>query len=281
MTKMHTRFAPSPTGRLHLGHAASAFFVWDLAKAQGGTVSLRIEDIDTTRCRRQFEDGIVQDLQWLGFSWAEPIRRQSDHFDAYRGVVQSLAARGLAYRCFRTRAEIAAKAASAPHGAAAPFIGQPLAQAEEQSRLERGDAFAWRLSLGACKSALGAAYDDLAFTVQDGQSSTALKAEPDRLGDIIISRKDSLAAYHIAATHDDAVQGITHVIRGEDLIEAPHIQTLLQTLMGWPKPIYIHHPLILGPNGKRLAKRHKSETLAALRDRGSTPTEIRDLAKFK
>lgn len=265
MTKLVTRFAPSPTGRLHLGHAASAFHVWNAARTAGGTVLLRIEDIDTTRCRPEFTDAIYEDLAWLGLEWDGPVRIQSAHFDDYAAVVEGLAQRGLAYRCFRTRSELEQQSPG------------PLPAGEEAEKIAAGIHFAWRLSLAAARETIGAAWNDLAFSVQTASGIERVKAEPSREGDIIIARKDSPSAYHLAATHDDALQGMTHIIRGEDLIDAPHIQTVLQVLMGWPQPIYHHHPLILGPDGKRLSKRHGSISLAALRADGKSVSDVRRL----
>lgn len=267
--KFLTRFAPSPTGRLHLGHAASARAVWQAAERAGGEVLLRIEDIDTTRCRPEFTGGIYEDLSWLGFNWSEPVRLQSEHFADYAAVAEGLRSRGLAYRCFRTRAEIANLT---PNGA--PFTGRPLRPSEEQALLDQGKPFAWRLSLTACRDELGPLYDDLTYSVQTSHSLAYTPANPALHGDIVIARKDSPSAYHIAATHDDALQGITHVIRGEDLIDAPHIQTLLQVLMSWPQPVYHHHPLVRGRDGKRLAKSHGSISLAELRASGHSPSDI-------
>lgn len=264
-----TRFAPSPTGRLHLGHAASARAVWQAAERAGGDVLLRIEDIDTMRCRAEFTEGIYEDLEWLGFKWPQPVRVQSDHFSEYDSVVMELRDRGLAYRCFRTRAQVSGIAIE---GRA--FIGSELPEKEETKRLARGEAFAWRLSLNACQAELGPAYGQLQYKLQTPDGLEKRPANPGLHGDIVIARKDSPSAYHLAATYDDAVQGITYIIRGEDLIDAPHIQTLLQVLMGWPQPIYHHHPLVLGPDGKRLSKSHGSISLAELRASGHTPSDI-------
>lgn len=269
LTKFRTRFAPSPTGLLHLGHALSARRVWQMAERVGAEVILRIEDIDTTRCRPDLTQAIYQDLEWLGFEWPRPVRVQSDHFPDYTAVVETLQTRGLAYRCFKTRAEISA---STP--ANAPFMGAALPPSESTVRLERGEPFAWRLSLEACRQVLGRAYDDLSFKLDGANGIETRAANPDLHGDIVIARKDSPSAYHIAATHDDALQAITHVIRGEDLADAPHVQTLLQVLMGWPQPVYYHHPLILGPDGRRLSKTHGSISLAELRASGHTPEQI-------
>lgn len=269
LSKFRTRFAPSPTGLLHLGHAASARAVWEAAARAGGEVLLRIEDIDTTRCRPEFTDAIYEDLRWLGFEWPEPVRVQSEHFADYASVVEALEARGLAYRCFRTRAEIAAQT---PAGQV--FTSAPLSLAEEQARLDAGEVFAWRLSLAACQAALGAAYHELSFQLETEAGLETRRADPGLHGDIVIARKDSPSAYHIAATHDDALQGMTHIIRGQDLADAPHIQILLQVLMEWPQPIYHHHALLMGPDGKRLSKSHGSISLAELRQDGKTPDDI-------
>lgn len=268
MTAFITRFAPSPTGLLHLGHAAAAFHVWDAAKTAGTRPILRIEDIDTTRCRQDYTDAIFQDLAWLGLSWPEPARVQSEHFADYARTVEALTARGLTYRCFRTRAEL-----EHTHPA-------PLSPKEETQLLEAGNPFAWRLSLAAARNELGAAWDRLSYKLETGNGIIDTPADPALHGDIVIARKDSPSAYHLAACHDDALQGITHVIRGEDLIDAPHIHTLLQVLMGWPKPIYRHHPLVTDETGQRLSKTAKSVSLRAMRQTGVTPSELRKRLGF-
>ena len=280
-----TRFAPSPTGPLHLGHACAALCAWESAQAAGGRCLLRIEDIDRTRARPEWDAALREDLAWLGLRWEAPVRRQSEHLDDYAAAVDRLRARGLVYRCFRTRREVAQAAASAPHGSgdagvAPAFRGGPLPSAEEARRLEAGEPFAWRLSLDAARAALGPAWDALAFTEEgagpDGRGRIA--AQPERLGDMVLARRDVGVAYHLAVVVDDAMQGVTHVIRGEDLQEAAHGQRLLQALLGLPEPTYRHHPLLLGPDGKRLAKRNGAEPLAALRDAGVAPEEVRRLA---
>ncbi|MEM1389879.1 MAG: tRNA glutamyl-Q(34) synthetase GluQRS [Pseudomonadota bacterium] len=264
-----TRFAPSPTGRLHLGHAYSAREVWRFAAEAGGQVLLRIEDIDTTRCRPDYITAILEDLAWLGFDWHQPVRIQSQHFDDYDAVVKNLSERGLTYRCFRTRAEVLEETSEA-HA----FVGNALSKEQEEKRMARGDPFAWRLSLAACRDALGSSFDELEYTIDANGRRKRSKAKPDLHGDIIIARKDSPSAYHIAATHDDSLQGITDIIRGEDLIDAPHVQTLLQILLGWPQPVYHHHRLLKGQDGKRLSKREASLSLAELRADGHTPESI-------
>ena len=269
VTALRTRFAPSPTGYLHLGHAASAWHVWAEAKRLGASVVLRIEDIDTTRCRPNYTEAIYEDLSWLGFEWPLPVRTQSEHFSDYDAVVQSLAERGLAYRCFLTRSEIAERF---PNGR--PISSQPLAASEEAERIERGHAFAWRLSLAQCREALGSIWGDLSFREMTRSDVVRHQAKPEIHGDIVLARKDSPSAYHVAATHDDALQGVTHVIRGRDLEDAPHVQVLLQALMGWPPVTYLHHDLILDPSGERLSKSNKSVSLRALRAEGLTPLDI-------
>ncbi|MHA7898415.1 MAG: tRNA glutamyl-Q(34) synthetase GluQRS [Henriciella sp.] len=272
MSVFRTRFAPSPTYYLHLGHAASALHVWRCAEEMGGDVLLRIEDIDTTRCKPEYTAAIFEDLAWLGLSWSEPVRIQSDHFSDYRACVDALRARGLAYRCFRTRSQL--------ENLTDPLSPGPHARSDEQAYLEAGQAFAWRLSLNAAREVLGSTWDELAYREQVQGEMVSHKARPERHGDIIIARKDSPSAYHLAATHDDALQGMTHIIRGEDLIEAPHIQTLLQVLMGWPQPVYQHHQLVLDADGKKLSKRQKSLTLADLRKNGMTALEIKQRLGF-
>ncbi|MEL7042893.1 MAG: tRNA glutamyl-Q(34) synthetase GluQRS [Pseudomonadota bacterium] len=273
MNAFVTRFAPSPTYYLHLGHAASALQVWRQAEIAGGQVLLRIEDIDTSRCRPEYVSAIFEDLAWLGLTWPTPVRVQSDHFEAYAACVEALAGRGLVYRCFRTRAELAQLAD--------PLRPGPHVPIDEYERCQRGDPFAWRLSLSAAERALGpAVWADLAFRELTPEGVRARSAEPGRLGDIVLARKDSPSAYHLAATHDDALQGVTHVIRGEDLIDAPHIQTLLQVLLDWPQPIYQHHPLVTDEMGQKLSKREKSPTLANLRAAGISADQIKQQLGF-
>ncbi len=274
-----TRFAPSPTGRLHRGHAFSALTAWRAAKDAGGRFLLRIEDIDPTRCRPEFEAGIYEDLAWLGLDWETPVRRQSDHLADYAAVVEALSLRGLLYRCFRTRKEILDAIGDAPHGPAEAARPGPHPVEEEARLLAEGRAFAWRLSLDRAKAALGGAvWDALSFIEEgsgpDGETGR-IKARPETAGDVVLARKDAGTAYHLAVTHDDALQGVSHVIRGQDLFEATHIQRLIQALMDWPAPVYRHHRLLAGPDGRRYAKRDRSVTLAELRAGGLTPDSLR------
>jgi glutamyl-Q tRNA(Asp) synthetase len=266
-----TRFAPSPTGYLHRGHAFSALTAFAAAREARGRFLLRIEDIDATRCRPQFEAAIYEDLAWLGIEWEAPVRRQSEHMADYEADLQRLRAMGVLYRCFRTRSELAGEIAAAPHGPMEAFRGGPLPADEEAERLARGEGFAWRLSLGAAQARLGG-FQDLRFFVE-GQDW--IQARPEVGGDVVLARKDARVAYHLASVGDDARAGVTQVIRGEDLAEAAHVHRLLQALLGLPVPTYRHHRLILGPDGKRLAKRDKAETLRDLRARGMTAAQIR------
>ncbi len=266
-----TRFAPSPTGPLHLGHAFSALTAWDAAQKAGGAFLLRIEDLDQGRARPDFERAILEDLTWLGLSWPSPIVRQSEHIARYQAALDDLAARGLVYRCYKTRKDLAAEAMGAPHGPEEMFTGAPLPAAEEARLLAEGRAFAWRLSLAACAAQLGSRLSTLAFEA-DGAN---VKAQPGQLGDVILGRKDFPASYHLASVLDDARQGVTHVIRGEDLAQAAHVHVLLQALFDLPTPTYRHHPLILGSDGKRLAKRDAGVALRALREAGETPNTLR------
>jgi len=274
-----TRFAPSPTGRLHKGHAFSALTAWSAATAAGGRFLLRFEDIDPTRCRPEFEAGIVEDLTWLGLDWERPVRRQSEHLAEYAVVVDVLERRGLLYRCFRTRKEILDAIGGAPHGAAEAVRPGPHPADEEAELLAEGRPYAWRLSLARARDALGGrAWESLAFVEEGagpGGERGLIPARPETAGDVVVARKDAGTAYHVAVTHDDALQGVTHVIRGEDLFEATHIQVLLQSLMGWPTPVYRHHRLLTGTDGRRFAKRDGSVTLAQIRAVGVDAATLR------
>ncbi|WP_293904816.1 tRNA glutamyl-Q(34) synthetase GluQRS [Phenylobacterium sp.] len=266
-----TRFAPSPTGYLHKGHAASALTAFEAARAAGGRFLLRIEDIDATRCRPHYEAAIYEDLAWLGVDWETPVRRQSEHLGDYEAALARLEADGLLYRCFRTRKETAEAIASAPHGAMEVFRGGPLPADEAARRLAAGKPFAWRLSLEAAARRLGG-FGGLSF-VEQGQGEIA--ARPELGGDLVLARKDIGVAYHLAVAVDDARQGVNHVVRGVDLFEATHVQRLLQALLDLPTPVYRHHPLVLGPDGRRLAKRDGAQTLRDLRERGMSAAELR------
>ncbi len=283
MSSFVTRFAPSPTGYLHLGHAFSALLAFDAAREAGGRFLLRLEDIDRTRCKPAFEAAIFEDLAWLGLEWETPVRRQSDHFEDYRNALVRLKGKNVVYRCFKTRKEIADEIARAPHlGADGPegpqYTGTPLSKDEESDRIDSGAAFAWRLSLARARDALGGDFSSLSFTEErrGGRGETGtINATPEIFGDPVIARKDYGTSYHIAAVYDDALQGVTHVIRGEDLFPATHLHRLLQALLDLPTPVYRHHRLVTDETGKRFAKRDRSVTLRALRESGETPADIR------
>ena len=272
-----TRFAPSPTGLLHRGHAFSALTAWTAARAAGGRFLLRIEDTDFTRCRPEYETALIEDLLWLGLDRDGPVVRQSERREAYDAALDRLRAMGVLYRCFRTRKELMALAGGAPHADdpsdAEAFTGGPLPAALEEALLAEGKPFAWRLSLAAARDRLGG-FDRLTW-VEETADPGIKTARPEALGDMVVGRKDIGAGYVIASVVDDASQGVTHVIRGEDLIHTTSIQRVLQALLELPTPIYRHHPLLLGPDGKRYAKRDGSVTLMALREAGVTPQELR------
>ena len=271
-----TRFAPSPTGYLHLGHGFSALTAFDAARAAQGRFLLRIEDADSGRCRSEYETAIHEDLAWLGIAWEEPVRRQSEHMSEYERVLQDLIGRGLVYRCFRTRREVLAALADAPHDSEPAYFSEPLPPGDEADRIAAGELFAWRLSLKKARAALGSAYFSLVFADETGPA----RAEPERLGDVVLARKEFPASYHLASVWDDALQGVTHVIRGEDLHDCVHLHVLLQRLLGLPTPCYRHHPLVIGEDGKRLAKRDSAKTLRSLREAGKSPDEVRAMVGF-
>ena len=278
-----TRFAPSPTGLLHLGHAFSAWTAFDAARAAGGEFILRLEDIDQTRCTLAFETSIYEDLAWLGLEWRTPVRRQSDHFDDFRTALETLQARGVLYRCFKTRKDIAADIARAPHlapdGPEGPaWRGAALPHNEERTLIDEGRPFAWRLSINAAAEYLGPRFNALYFT-EAGEGPKGergrIKATPQIFSDPVLARKDTPTSYHLACTYDDALQNITHIVRGTDLFHATHLHVLLQALLDLPTPAYHHHRLITDENGARFAKRNHAVTLKALREAGATPDELR------
>jgi glutamyl-Q tRNA(Asp) synthetase len=280
-----TRFAPSPTGLLHLGHAYSSLTAYDAAHLAHGRFLLRLEDIDLMRCRPEFDAAIREDLAWLGVRWEEPVRRQSEHFPDYEAALQRLRDMGVVYRCFLTRKEIAEASASAPHGTGEGPDGviyrgptHPMSADEETARLSQGQPYAWRLSMNYSQDLMGEEFARLVFK-EEGAGPNGergiIRAHPEHAGDVILARKDAPVSYHLAVTHDDALQNVTHVIRGIDLFAATHVHVLLQRLLGLPTPTYRHHALMTGPDGKRYAKRDRSETLAALRASGVSPADIR------
>lgn len=263
-----TRFAPSPSGLLHKGHAYSALMAFQAAQRAGGQFLLRIEDIDTTRCKPEFTDAIYQDLAWLGIEWEKPVRIQSEHFADYSAALERLKAMGVVYPCFCTRKDIQAeiaKSPSAPHGPDGPIYPgtcRPLSADEQEARIAAGEAHAWRLDLSAAMAITG---HDLCW--RDEHKGT-IAATPEELGDAVLARKDTPTSYHLSVVHDDALQGITHIVRGEDLWHATHIHVVLQKLLGYPTPTYSHHRLLTDEHGKRFAKRDKALTLRAIRKGG-------------
>lgn len=268
-----TRFAPSPTGRLHLGHAYAALFAERAARDAGGRFLLRIEDIDVTRCRPEHEAGIYEDLAWLGLSWETPVRRQSEHGADYAAALARLQVMGLIYPCFCTRAEIRAeiaRAGAAPHGGEPVYPGTCRDLPPEQRANVEGRPFALRLDVGRALARTGP------LTWHDRARGT-VAAEPQALGDVVLARKEMPTSYHLAVTVDDHLQGVTLVTRGRDLFAATHIHRLLQALLGLDTPDYHHHALIAGPTGERLAKRAGAPTLKNLREAGKTPADVRTM----
>ncbi|HEX4533212.1 MAG TPA: tRNA glutamyl-Q(34) synthetase GluQRS [Rhizomicrobium sp.] len=279
-----TRFAPSPTGYLHLGHAYAACIAQNAAKLQSdGRFLLRIEDIDAARCKPEFEAAIFEDLAWLGLDWEKPVLRQSERFDAYRAALGNLEAQGLLYPCFCTRKEIAeevARASGAPHsinlgpeGALYPGTCRKLSAAERKAKMAQGALYALRLDVEMAASMAGAiTFNELGRGLS-GETGT-IAVNPRLFGDIVLARKETPAAYHLAVVVDDAFQNVTLVTRGHDLFAAAHVQRLLQTLLGLPAPSYGHHDLVLDEQGRKFSKRDNAVTLRALRESGVTPDEI-------
>ncbi len=276
------RFAPSPNGYLHLGHAFSALFTWRLARATNGRFLLRIEDIDRARCKAEFETAIIEDLAWLGISWEEPVRRQSEHFADYARALARLESMGLIYPCFATRREIQEVARERPTGFdpdGAPLFESPHKHApagETAARLAAGAPHTLRLDmaraleLAAKKRPLPLAY----LAVEENGTLTRMAADPARWGDVVLARKDVPTSYHLSVVVDDALQGITHVTRGLDLLPSTDLHVLLQTLLDLPSPLYRHHPLVRDACGRKLSKSARDTSLRALRDQGIGALDI-------
>jgi len=279
------RFAPSPNGYLHLGHALSALVNADMARAAGGRLLLRIEDIDRTRCRPHYEDAIYQDLAWLGLAWEQPARRQSAHFTDYQAALDRLIAMGLVYPSFESRAEIARLVAAReqagtwprdPDGVPLyPGTAKALSAAERRQRMA-GEPYALRLDMATALTRAG----DLAWS-ETGRGPAGetgrVPAAPARWGDVVLGRKETPTSYHLAVVVDDALQGVTDVVRGEDLFWATGVHRLLQALLDLPAPTYHHHRLIRDADGRKLAKSTRATALRELRAQGHTPAEIRKL----
>jgi glutamyl-Q tRNA(Asp) synthetase len=280
------RFAPSPNGYLHLGHAYSALLNFDLARRSGGRLLLRIEDIDPVRCRPEFEAAIYEDLGWLGIAWETPVRRQSRHLAEYRAAVEKLAGEGLVYPSFESRAEIAALVAGReaagrwprdPDGAPLyPGAARLLSPAERARQLESGVPYALRLDVAAACARAG----DLGW-IEAGEGpegeTGAVAARPQAWGDVILARKETPTSYHLSVTLDDALQGVTEVVRGQDLFWSTSVHRLLQRLLGLPQPAYRHHRLILDGAGRKLSKSTAATALRDLRAGGAAPADIRRL----
>jgi glutamyl-Q tRNA(Asp) synthetase len=277
------RFAPSPNGLLHLGHALSAFLNHDMARVAGGRFLLRIEDIDITRCTPEFEQAVYRDLEWLGLEWEKPARRQSEHFDAYHAALARLREMGLVYPAFLTRGEVKARvAAFEAEGNVWPRDpdGSPLypqddrhrSEAERAMLMDKGTRHAFRLDMDKALRLIDA---PLHWSETGDGERGEIAANPGLWGDVILSRSDAPSSYHLSVTVDDAAQGVTHVVRGLDLFEATSVHRLLQELLGLPQPVYHHHRLIIGPDGRKLSKSEGSTGLAALRDQGLGPADIR------
>jgi glutamyl-Q tRNA(Asp) synthetase len=284
MTAPVFRFAPSPNGYLHLGHALSALMNFDRARAAGGRLLLRIEDIDQARCRPAYEQAIYEDLAWLGIAWEEPVRRQSEHFDDYRAALARLDVQGLVYPSFESRAEIAALvAARARHGAwprdpdgapLYPGAARTLDPIERERRMAAWESYAQRLDMEAAAMGAGLLTWTETGAGPDGESGT-VAAAPRRWGDVVLARKETPTSYHLSVVVDDARQGVTHVVRGQDLFWATSVHRLLQALLGLPAPIYHHHGLVLDAAGRKLSKSTRATALRALRAQGATPADIR------
>ena len=272
--KAVTRFAPSPTGFLHIGHAYAAFFAAEKARSSGGLFLLRIEDIDQSRCRPIYLDGIYEDLEWLGLKWEHPVRIQSNNMDDYQKALDKLKRLGIIYPCFCTRKEIKAeiqRAGGAPHGvegAVYPGLCKALSPERREKKLSAGLPYAFRLDVKNALKLVG----KLTWTdVIKGKQ----KVQPYGLGDIVIARKDTPTSYHLAVTVDDAIQGVTLVTRGEDLLLSTSIHRLIQSLLGLEAPTYYHHRLFMDSNGAKLSKRDETMTIRFLRHSGRTPEDIK------
>ncbi len=274
-----TRFAPSPTGLLHLGHAFAALFAFQAARDAGGRFLLRIEDIDQGRCRPEFEAAIYEDLAWLGLEWEEPVRRQSECMADYEAALDRLNRLGVLYPCFCTRKDIQTEidaAGGAPHGPDGPIYPgtcKALSNEKRQTRAERGDRFALRLDMEQALKEVGA----LTWNDLDRGETTA---DARIFGDVVLARKDTPTSYHLSVTIDDHLQDVTLVTRGEDLFPATHVHRVLQALLGLDTPAYRHHGLLSAPDGRRLAKRDKAQTLRSLREAGLSAAEVRKMAGY-
>ena len=284
MSRPVFRFAPSPNGELHLGHALSALLNFRMAKAVEGRLLLRIEDIDMARCTPQFEAGIYRDLEWLGVEWEEPVRRQSEHLAEYRTLLDRLIRDGLVYPAFMSRGEIRAFITQAeakgepwprdPDGAPLyPGLDKALARRERSRRIAEGAPFSWRLDMDTAADGLGPLMWS-EFASDEMSSSTEVEAQPHLWGDVVVARKDVPTSYHLSVVADDALQGVSHVVRGLDLKSATGVHRVLQQRLGLPAPVYHHHRLVLGPDGRKLSKSERDTGLRVLREKGARPSDV-------
>jgi len=283
------RFAPSPNGHLHLGHALSALQNFDMARAAGGRFLLRMEDIDTTRCRPEFEAAIIEDLAWLGIQWEQPVRRQSEHLDEYRAALGKLAAMRLTFPSFESRAEIAHMVGDRdvrerwprdPDGVPLyPGAARQLKELDRQARIERGDPYAIRLDMEKATEWTGPLRWSETGAGPSGETGD-MAAEPAAWGDVIVGRKETPTSYHLSVVIDDALQGVTHVVRGQDLFWSTSVHRVLQALLDLPAPSYHHHRLILDADGKKLSKSTQATGLRELRAQGLTAADIRRLVNM-
>lgn len=279
MSDFITRFAPSPTYYLHVGHGFSALKAYQAAKKAEGRFLLRIEDIDQTRCRPAYEQAIYEDMEWLGIEYEQPVRRQSDRLSHYQQALELLRDEGVIYRCFKTRREIAAQASPEKLGPEGPvYFGQALDAEQEQELIAQGIAFAWRLSIKRVMERYGTQLANLYFTEQNqgpAGEKGAIKIKPHLAGDVVLARKDIGISYLLASVIDDAEQNITHVIRGQDLFYITHIQVLVQFLLRLPRPLYHHHRLITDLAGEKLSKSNHALSLRRLREKGVSVEQMK------
>ncbi|WP_367717764.1 tRNA glutamyl-Q(34) synthetase GluQRS [Nitratireductor sp. GISD-1A_MAKvit] len=291
MTRPVFRFAPSPNGRLHLGHAFSALLNHRMARDVSGRFLLRMEDIDTTRCSAELERGVLCDLVWLGLDWEEPVRRQSEHFDDYRAALERLIDAELVYPAFMSRGEVRGRIADHeadgepwprdPDGAPLyPGDDRHLATTEREARIAEGHPFAWRLDMSAALRHLGTTLTWEETECGSGGETGCIAARAEAWGDVVLARRDVPASYHLSVVVDDALQGVTHVVRGRDLFQATAVHRVLQELLGLPVPQYHHHELVLDRDGRKLSKSRGDTSLHALRQSGATPADIARMVGF-
>ncbi|MGY6708043.1 MAG: tRNA glutamyl-Q(34) synthetase GluQRS [Rhizobiaceae bacterium] len=285
MTRPVFRFAPSPNGELHLGHAYSAMLNFAMARETGGRFLLRIEDIDIGRCRREYEEAILRDLAWLGLEWEEPVRRQSDHFEDYAEALDRLVDEELVYPAFMSRGDIRDHIAGSedagatwprdPDGTALyPGLDRNLSKSERRARIAAGEPYSWRIDMEAAVARAGKGLSWHEEGIGPQSETGPVAADPAAWGDVIVARRDVPTSYHLAVVVDDAIQDVTHVVRGRDLFHATAVQRLIQELLGLSAPTYLHHDLILGEDGRKLSKSRRDTAIGSLREAGAQPRDI-------